>query len=535
MPKIDHYLRAAHAARASDLHLATGEVPRVRQDGDLVPLEGEALDAKELQDIMFEILNDTERQRFLANKNLDKSYSLKGIANFRVNVFMTRKGIATVIRTIPSKIPSFNDLGLPPQLRELLNLGKGLVLVTGPTGSGKSTTLAALIDAINTDQNYHILTVEDPVEFVHESKRSLINQREIGSSCLTFSDALKYALREDPDVILVGEMRDLETIALAITAAETGHLVFGTLHTRGAAASVDRIIDSFPANQHAMIRAMLADSLAGVISQALLKRVDGKGRAAAFEILIANHAISNLIREGKTFQIGNIIQTARKEGMILMDHHLVELVQGGIVSAEEALLYLEDPGLLTSKTSKPKAPGQGGGGHAAPKPSAPAPTAARTPIPMTPPPAAPKVAAPPPPPAPAPVAAPVAAAPPPPPPARKASPPPSPVATVSTPPPTPVAAVVEESNLPTFKPLDEEHTFRGSVTDLTNSKDDPTLIYDTKKNTEEVTGLNSIDSLLKQAIPPKDGERDLPPAPVIPMKTNRPGPPPLPQKKKAGG
>lgn len=354
MARIDEFLKHATANRSSDIHFSAGEPIRMRVDGDLVPMTDRDFSSEELQDILFEILGDQEIEKIGKSKNLDKSHIVEGVGYFRVNIFWTRRGIAAVLRTIPKKIPTVEELKLPPACVTLSEAPKGLVLVTGPTGSGKSTTLAAMINHINSSQHLHILTAEDPVEFVHDSKKSLINQREIGSSCHSFADALKYALREDPDVILVGEMRDLETIGLALTAAETGHLVFGTLHTRGAGASVDRIIDSFPANQQAMIRTMLSESLVGVISQALLKRCDKPGRAAAFEIMIVNHAISNLIREGKTFQIPSIIQTGRKEGMILMDQHILELVDSGIVAPEEAEAYLEDATPLQSrKKSKP--------------------------------------------------------------------------------------------------------------------------------------------------------------------------------------
>lgn len=344
MPVIDRYLELAIAQKASDLHFASDQAVRLRIHGDLAPLDEKPLTSDELEEVLFEILTAEEKAKLKQTRNLDKSLLAPGIGNFRVNIFYTRNGVSAVLRTIPTRIPSIAELGLPEVCKSLCELGKGLVLVTGPTGSGKSTTLAAMIHYINESFPHHILTVEDPVEFVHESNHSLINQREIGSSCLTFADALKYALREDPDVILVGEMRDLETIALALTAAETGHLVFGTLHTRGAAASVDRIIDSFPGNQQAMIRTMLAESLAAVISQALLKRADGVGRVAAYEIMVVNHAISNLVREGKTFQIPSIIQTARKEGMILMDQHIRELITKRVVNQEEASGYLSDGG-----------------------------------------------------------------------------------------------------------------------------------------------------------------------------------------------
>jgi twitching motility protein PilT len=317
----------------------------MRVDGELIAITESSFDPAQLEEMLFEILSEEERVKFLASRNLDKSYHGDS-GHFRVNMFFTSRGVAAVLRAIPKKIPSFEELGLPSVISRLTDLPKGLVLVTGPTGSGKSTTLAAMIHHINCNHPYHILTAEDPIEFVHQSRRSLINQREIGTHCPTFSDALKYALREDPDVILVGEMRDLETIALALTAAETGHLVFGTLHTRGAAASVDRIIDSFPANQQAMIRTMLSESLAAVVSQCLLRRAEGKGRMAAYEILVVNTAIANLIREGKTYQMPSIIQTARKEGMVLMEQSILELVQKKVVAPQEAAAFLDDSAVL---------------------------------------------------------------------------------------------------------------------------------------------------------------------------------------------
>lgn len=345
MAQIDEILKSAVSQGASDIHFATNEPIRFRMDGDLVTVSDGPLPLEHIRGLFAEIMNPNEQERFEEQHNLDKSYSVPGVGNFRVNVFQTRTGISAVLRTIPTKIPTIEGLGLPDVLKTLTEHGQGLILVTGPTGSGKSTTLAAMINYINHHHPYHILTAEDPVEFVHPSKQSLINQREIGQSCPSFADALKYALREDPDVILVGEMRDLETIGLAMTAAETGHLVFGTLHTRGAAASIDRIIDSFPANQQPMIRAMLSESLRAVISQALLKKIGG-GRVAAYEIMVVNHAISNLIREGKTFQIPSVIQTGKKDGMVLMDQHLRDLVAGGLTSYDEAIGYTENPQAL---------------------------------------------------------------------------------------------------------------------------------------------------------------------------------------------
>jgi len=346
MAKIDFYLKACLNSGASDLHFSSGEVARLRVDGDLQVITGNPVDEEKLSEMMLELISEADKEKLFSERNLDKSVSVAGIGTFRLNIFFTRKGMSAVLRTIPVEIPKLEEMGLPPVIRELCALEKGLVLVTGPTGSGKSTTLAAMVNHINDSQKSHILTIEDPVEFVHSSKLSLVNQREIGGSCKSFADALKYALREDPDVILIGEMRDLETISLALKAAETGHLVFGTLHTRGAGPSVDRIIDSFPPNQQAMIRAMLADALKAVVSQTLFKRASGKGRVAAFEIMVVNHAISNLIREGKTFQIATSIQVGKKDGMIALEQSMLDLVAKQMVKPEEVAPYMENPGLL---------------------------------------------------------------------------------------------------------------------------------------------------------------------------------------------
>lgn len=357
MKRIHQFLTFALEQRASDIHFSAEEPVRFRIDGDLVPLQNTVSSNEEVQKLLFEILNSDEREKLLKDKNLDKSYFVPEIGQFRVNVFFNRKGIAAVLRSIPVKIPSMETLGLPEVIKKIADKPRGLVLVTGPTGSGKSTTLAAIIDYINSSYSGHILTIEDPIEFVHQSKKSLVNQRDIGQSCNTFQDALKYALREDPDVILIGELRDLETISLALTAAETGHLVLGTLHTRGAAASIDRMIDSFPTDQQPMVRAMISDSLLAVISQALVKRADGKGRVAAYEIMIVNHAIANLIREGKVFQMEGVIQTGRKDGMVLMEQHLLSLIADGTITKEEASPYLKNGGNdQTSSPSKSASP-----------------------------------------------------------------------------------------------------------------------------------------------------------------------------------
>jgi twitching motility protein PilT len=357
MSQLTKLLSFAVKKRVSDIHFSSEEPIRFRMDGDLVAIDANPINSENLQNLLFELLTPEEQSKLFKEKNLDKSYALPGVGQFRVNIFFNRKGIAAVLRSIPVQIPSFDSLGLPEVIRKVAEKPRGLILVTGPTGSGKSTTLAAVIDYINSSFPYHILTVEDPVEFIHPSKKSLINQRDIGHSCHSFQDALKYALREDPDVILIGELRDLETISLALTAAETGHLVLGTLHTRGAAASIDRMIDSFPSGQQSMIRAMIADSLLAVISQSLLKKANGSGRVAAYEIMVVNNAISNLIREGKVFQMEGVIQTGKKDGMVLMEQSLMALISQGVITAEEAAPYLKNPPPVTSSSNlKPTSP-----------------------------------------------------------------------------------------------------------------------------------------------------------------------------------
>jgi len=336
MARIDALFRMMQEQGASDLHLSTGSPPIFRLHGDMMRLNFKSLSHEELKAILFEILTEKQRTDFEARRDLDFAYAIPGFARFRGNIFMQHKGIGAVFRIIPSRILTADDLGLPEGVRKMTQLKKGLVLVTGPTGSGKSTTLAALIDLINSTRREHILTLEDPLEFIHENKESLLNQRQIGEHSESFSAALRAALREDPDVILVGEMRDLETISLAMTAAETGHLVFGTLHTNSAAKTIDRIIDAFPRDGQEQIRTMLAESLKGVVCQQLLKSAEGKGRVAAMEIMVGTPAIANLIREGKTFQIPSIIQTARKDGMQLMDQHILDLLKTKRVTPEEA-------------------------------------------------------------------------------------------------------------------------------------------------------------------------------------------------------
>ncbi|NTV50172.1 MAG: type IV pilus twitching motility protein PilT [Geobacteraceae bacterium] len=336
MARIDALFNMMQEQGASDLHLSTGNPPIFRQRGDMVRLNFKSLGHDELKTILFEILSEKQQAHFNETKDLDFAYEVPGLARFRGNIMMQYRGIAAVFRIIPSKILSADELGLPDGVRRMTNFKKGMVLVTGPTGSGKSTTLAGMIDLINSTRKEHILTFEDPLEFIHENKMSLMNQRQIGEHTESFASALRAALREDPDVILVGEMRDLTTIQLAMSAAETGHLVFGTLHTSTAAKTVDRIIDVFPTDQQEQVRAMLSESLKGVICQQLLKTADGKGRVAALEIMLGTPAIANLIREGKTFQIPSIMQTAKKDGMQLMDQHLLDLLKTKMVNPEEA-------------------------------------------------------------------------------------------------------------------------------------------------------------------------------------------------------
>ena len=339
MAKIDKLFQLLQQQGGSDLHLSSGNPPLIRAAGHLKPAMNQALSHEQYRSLLYEIMSEAQRAEFEARHDLDFAYEVQELnARFRANIFMGRLGISAVFRIIPAEILTAAQLGLPATVLELADYKKGLVLVTGPTGSGKSTTLAAMVDHINRNRNEHILTVEDPIEFVHRGRKSLINQREVGVHTESFASALKAALREDPDIILVGEMRDLETIELAITAAETGHLVFGTLHTSSAAKTVDRLVNVFPTTQQEQIRTMLAESLRGVVAQNLLRTIDGK-RCAALEILKVNSAAANLIREGKTFQIPSIIQTGRKDGMQLMDQALQELVNTKRIDLDEARRY----------------------------------------------------------------------------------------------------------------------------------------------------------------------------------------------------
>ncbi|MBI3092566.1 MAG: type IV pilus twitching motility protein PilT [Candidatus Tectomicrobia bacterium] len=340
---ISELLMFAVKQGASDVHLSSGEPPIVRVSGDMKRVKVPVLTKEEVHGMIYDVMNDNQRKVFEEIYELDFSIDLGTVARFRVNAFRQRRGEAAVFRQIPTEILSMEQLGLPPICRELCDRERGLILCTGPTGSGKSTTLAAMVDFINREKAGHILTVEDPIEFVHQSKNCLISQRELGPHTHSFANALKSALREDPDYILVGEMRDLETISLALTAAETGHLVFGTLHTSSAPKTVDRIIDVFPSAQQAQVRAMFAESIVAVISQALLRRKE-KGRVGAQEIMIGVPAVRNLIREGKIHQIPSAIQTGQKFGMQTLEQAVLTLYEKGIVSREEALLKC--PGLF---------------------------------------------------------------------------------------------------------------------------------------------------------------------------------------------
>jgi len=344
---------------ASDLLVTAGAPPIVRLDGRLYPVIQDSLAPAQTRRLIWSLLNETQQERFERQRELDFSLAVTGSLRFRANVYYQKGTVAGAFRLIPHEIPNLAELGLPKVVQDLPLRPNGLILVTGPTGSGKSTTMAAMIDLINRTRRCHVVTVEDPIEFIHQNKLAVIDQRELYADTLSFANALKYVLRQDPDVILVGEMRDRETIAAALTAAETGHLVLATLHTNDAVQSIDRIIDVFPPHHHDQIRVQLAFSLLGVVSQQLLPRRDGLGRILATEILIKNSAVANHIREGKTHQTRSVMETARKEGMVTMDHRLKELFEKGLIAFEEAARRVTTPSFLKNFTPPPPTPPTG--------------------------------------------------------------------------------------------------------------------------------------------------------------------------------
>jgi twitching motility protein PilT len=348
---------------ASDLHITTGSPPQLRLDGELVPFRVPPLGPVDTKQLCYSVLTDEQKSRFEEDQELDLSFGVKNLARFRGNVFLQKGAVAGVFRTIPFKIRSFSELGLPPVLEDLCNRPRGLVLVTGPTGSGKSTTLAAMIDKINTERHEHIVTMEDPIEFIHQHKNCVINQREIGSDTKSFKRALRSVLRQDPDVVLVGELRDLETIEAALTTAETGHLCFGTLHTNSAVQTINRVIDVFPAHQQSQIRAQLSFVLEGVVCQSLLPRASGSGRVAALEVMIPNSAIRNLIREDKMHQVYSQMQIGQgTTGMQTLNQHLAHLYASRTILLEEAIGASSDPNELQQIIANAAAGGGGGGG-----------------------------------------------------------------------------------------------------------------------------------------------------------------------------
>ena len=342
MAKIDAFFKLMHEQGASDLHLVSGLPPALRIMGDMERIKYKVLDNDELKAMLYEIAPEAKIKQFEETGDIDFGYEIPGVARYRSNFFMQKNGCGAVFRQIPEEIMTAEQLGLPNVISKLASLPRGLVLVTGPTGSGKSTTLAAIVDVANRTRKDHIITVEDPIEFVHQSQGCIVNHREVGIHTKSFSAALRGALREDPDIILVGEMRDLETISLAIEAASTGHLVFGTLHTMSAPKTIDRIIEVFPATEQAQIRSTLSDGIRAVISQVLFKRIDKKALCVALEVLIATPAARNLIREGKTHQIPSVIQTGKKYGMMLLDDAIMELYEKGWISADDAYLKAND-------------------------------------------------------------------------------------------------------------------------------------------------------------------------------------------------
>ena len=353
MAKIDAFFKLMNEQGASDLHLTSGQPPALRIRGEIERVKYKVLDNDDLRGMLYEIAPEVKIKQFEETGDIDFGYEIPGLARYRANFFMQKNGVGAVFREIPSAIMTAEQLGLPEVVSKLATLPRGLVLVTGPTGSGKSTTLAAIVDVANRTRKDHIITVEDPIEFVHQSQGCIVNHREVGVHTDSFSTALRGALREDPDVILVGEMRDLETISLAVEAASTGHLVFSTLHTSSAYKTVDRVIEVFPSSEQPLIRSTLSDGLRAVIAQTLFKRIDRKGRVVALEILIANPAVRNLIREAKTHQIPSMIQTGKKYGMILLDDSIMDLFSKGMISAEEAYAKANEKGRFRPLLSAP--------------------------------------------------------------------------------------------------------------------------------------------------------------------------------------
>ncbi len=343
MPTIEELLRQAKDAGASDLHVTVGVPPKMRVNGQLITMEYPRMMPPDTAMIINEVMTADQRNKFEERGEWDMSFSIPELGRYRVNAFKQRGSSAAAFRLVGTQVPSPEVLGVPPSVIDLYQRKRGLILVTGPTGSGKSTTLAAIIDKINNNRDCHVITLEDPIEYLHQHKKAMVNQREIGLDSLTYANALRASLREDPDVILVGEMRDFETISVAITAAETGHLVLSTLHTIGAASTVDRVIDVFPPHQQQQIRVQFANVLEAVISQQLIPTADGKGRTAAFEVLHANHAVRNQIREGKSHQLVSVMQTNRKIGMITMDDAIMQLYYDGKISREQAVQFATDP------------------------------------------------------------------------------------------------------------------------------------------------------------------------------------------------
>lgn len=349
MPTIEEIMRTAKEAGASDVHITVGIPPKMRVNGNLIAMNYSKMMPADTLEVLLEIMTETQRERFEERGEYDMSFSIPELGRYRVNAYKQRGSVALALRLVGTQVPSPEALGVPESVINLYERKRGLILVTGPTGSGKSTTLAAIIDKINNNRDAHVITLEDPIEYLHQHKVAMVNQREIGLDSQSYANALRAALREDPDVILVGEMRDFETISVAITAAETGHLVLSTLHTIGAASTVDRVIDVFPPHQQQQIRVQFANVLEAVISQQLIPTMDGRGRVAAFEVMHANHAVRNLIREGKSHQLVSVMQTNRKMGMITMDESITQLFYEGKIDREMAIQFAQDPDGMQNK------------------------------------------------------------------------------------------------------------------------------------------------------------------------------------------